>query len=147
MSRQFEATIQAALEKYQQILAQEGRKGGEIVAQVAASLEAQRNGVAELEEQSARWREQMGTGLNGLLQYTERLIHRSREEMQAASLASVQEFRKLTPQLVEEASRSFDTEILEKGRAALRANLDSLRARTEENQEQIERFAAEQEAS
>ncbi len=147
LSRQFEATIQAALEKYQQILAQEGRKGGEIVAQVAASLEAQRNGVAELEEQSARWREQMGTGLNGLLQYTERLIHRSREEMQAASLASVQEFRKLTPQLVEEASRSFDAEILEKGRAALRTNLDLLRTRTEENQMQIERFAAEQEAS
>ena len=76
--------------------------------------------MAELEEQSARWREQMGTGLNGLLQYTERLIHRSREEMKAASLASVQEFRKLTPKLVEEASRSFDTEILEKGRAVLR---------------------------
>ena len=146
LSRQFEATIQAALE-YHQTLAQEGRKAGEIVAQVAASLEAQRKEVAELEEQSARWREQMGTGLNSLQQAAERLIHRIRGEMHTASLASVQEFRKLTPQLVEEASRSFAAEILEKGRTELCVNLDLLRTRTEENQAQIERFAAGQEAS
>ena len=111
---------QAAVEKYQQTLAQEGRRVKEIVAQAAASLEAHHKGVAELEAQSARWREQMATNLNSLRQDAERLTHRSRGEMRGASLASVQEFRKLTPQLVDEASRSFVALLAEQKSAATR---------------------------
>ena len=126
LPRKFEAVIQAAAEKSQQALAQEGSKAKEIVAQAAASLEAHRKGVAELEAQAARWREQMGASLNNLRQEAERVTHRSRGEMNGASLASVQEFRKLTPQLVEEASRSFAAVLGEQKGAATRWIAQSL---------------------
>ena len=96
------------------------------MAQAAASLEAHRKGVAELEAQAARWREQMGASLNNLRQEAERVTHRSRGEMNGASLASVQEFRKLTPQLVEEASRSFAAVLGEQKGAATRWIAQSL---------------------
>ena len=126
VARQFEAAMQAALEKYQQTLAQEARKAQEIVARSAASLEAHQNGVAELEAQSARWGEQMAASLNSLRQDAERLTHRSRGEMHGASLASIQEFRKLTPELVNEASRSFAAVLGEQKSAATRWIAQSL---------------------
>ena len=126
LPRKFEAVIQAAAEKQQQALAQEGSKVKEIVAQAAASLEAHRKGVAELEAQGAGWREQMGASLNNLRQEAERIAQRSRAEMHGASLASVQEFRKLTPQLVEEASRSFAALLGEQKGAATRWIAQSL---------------------
>ena len=124
--RQFEAAIPGVLEKYRQPLAQEGHKAKEFVAQAAASLEAYQKGVAELEAHVAGWREQMAASLNSLRQDAERLTHRSRGEMQGASLTSIQEFRKLTPQLVDEASRSFATVLGEQKSAATRWVAQSL---------------------
>ena len=126
LARQFEAAMQAALEKYQQTLAQKGSKAQEIVARSAASLEAHQRGVAELEAQSASWRERMAASLNSLRQDGERITHRSRGEMHGASLASIEEFRTLTPQLVEEASHSFAAVLGEQKSAATRWIAQSL---------------------
>ena len=126
LARQFEAAMQAALEKYQRTLPQEARKGQEIVARATASLEAYQKEVAELEAHVAGWREQMAASLNSLRQDAERLTHRSRGEMHGASLTSIQEFRKLTPQLVDEASRSFATVLGEQKSAATRWVAQSL---------------------